>query len=387
MSHDHHHHELDLRSKESRKAAVVGAIVNLILAIVKITLGYVGKSHALLVDGIHSLSDLVSDAIVWYAATHAAEAPDKDHPYGHGRFETAATLALGAMLVLVAGGIIWDSVERLIADDTDQWLPTTIGLYAALFSIIANEALYWYTILIAKKINSSLLKANAWHHRSDAISSIVVLVGIGGSLLGFPWFDTVAAVIVGVMIAKIGWDLGWGSMQELVDSSLEEETVIEINHLIKAISGVQSVHMLRTRRLGHQAFADVHVQVAPRLSVSEGHLISVQVEEKIKSFVPEVVDVTVHIDPENDEDAPSCKDLPGRESALDVLAIQWKSVLPQLRHYEIVLHYLAGKIDIDIYLPQSEENDLNDFEKTKEELQAIINKQSNYGKVRLFKAF
>ncbi len=221
MGGHHQHQHLQERGAESRRVALVGALVNLLLAVVKISIGFSARSQALIVDGIHSLSDLLSDLLVWYAAGHAAHGPDEKHPYGHGRFETAATLALGGMLVLVSGGIIWDSVERLFVSE-ELWQPKPLALYAAGFSIVANEALFWYTLLVSRRINSDLLRANAWHHRTDAISSVVVLVGIGGALLGFVYLDLVAALIVGIMVAKIGWDLGWGAMQELVDASLDE---------------------------------------------------------------------------------------------------------------------------------------------------------------------
>lgn len=347
--HHHHHDHRMLRSKEMRKVTLVGAAVNLVLAVLKIVFGYMGRSHALIVDGIHSFSDLLSDVVVWYAATHAGHGPDEEHPYGHGRFETAATLGLGAMLVLVAGGIVWDSLERFFYSEP-LWEPTALALYVAIFSILANEGLFWYTFIVARRIKSDMLMANAWHHRSDAISSIVVVVGIGGSLLGYPWLDVVAALIVGLMVAKIGWDLGWNAMQELVDISLDQETVQKLKEVISGVDGVSSLHMLRTRRLGHEATADVHVQVAPWLSVSEGHMISIAVEEAIKSAVEQITDVTVHIDPEDDELAPTCNGLPLREEALAQLRDAWKDIshLPEERR--ILLHYLGGKIDVEVLL-------------------------------------
>ncbi len=349
----HHHHEhLQQRGKESRRVALVGALVNLLLAVVKISIGFSARSQALIVDGIHSLSDLLSDILVWYAASHASHGPDEQHPYGHGRFETAATLALGGMLVLVSGGIIWDSLERLFASD-EIWQPKPLALYAAGFSIVANEALFWYTLLVSRRINSELLRANAWHHRTDAISSVVVLVGIGGALLGYAYLDLVAALIVGIMVAKIGWNLGWGAMQELVDASLDEEVVEHIREIINDIHGVRSVHLLRTRRQGPEAMADVHVQVAPRISVSEGHIISIAVEERIKRNISEITDVTVHIDPEDDEHAPTCKNLPLRDEALAKLRKLWKDLDCLGQEQRIQLHYLSGKIQVEVFYPDS----------------------------------
>ncbi len=340
----------DLRRQASAKVAIVGALTNVVLCIAKIAAGTLGHSQALIVDGIHSLSDLLTDILVLVASHHASHGPDENHPYGHGRFETAATLALGAFLVLIAGGIMWDSAERLMRGGATQ-APENIALYAALFSILANEALYWYTILVARNIKSELLRANAWHHRSDAISSIVVLAGVGGAMLGVLWLDLVAALIVGFMVAKIGWDLGWGAMRELVDESLEEEKVGQIRNLITAIPGVSSLHMLRTRRQGHEAMVDVHVQVAPWISVSEGHMISIAVEEQIKANIEEISDVTVHIDPEDDETAPTCKGLPLREDAVKKLAEAWKDLDCPDWEERILLHYLGGKIDLEVFFP------------------------------------
>ena len=349
----HHKHEhLQERGAESRRVALVGAAVNALLAVVKISIGFTARSQALIVDGIHSLSDLLSDVLVWYASAHASHGPDEEHPYGHGRFETAATLALGGMLVLVAGGILWDSMERLFLSD-DIWQPEPLALYAAAFSIIANEALFWYTLLVSRRINSELLRANAWHHRTDAVSSVVVLVGIGGTLLGYVYLDLVAALIVGAMVAKIGWDLGWGAMRELVDAALDEDTVSQIRDIIGDINGVRSIHMLRTRRQGHEALADVHVQVAPWISVSEGHLISMEVENRIKQGIAEMTDVVVHIDPEDDELAPPCKGLPLRDQALQQLREAWQELGCLDQERRILLHYLSGKIRVEVFYPTS----------------------------------
>jgi len=344
--HHHGHAQVTGRTVETQRVAVVSALVNLLLAGVKLVVGSIANSAALVADGIHSLSDLLSDVLVWIAAHHSGHGPDEEHPYGHGRFETAATLGLGILLALVALGIVWDAVAG--AFHHRESLPGILAIYAALFSILANEGLYWYTLLVARRINSEMLRANAWHHRTDAISSIVVLIGVAGAMLGWPYLDSLAAVIVGVMVAKIAWDLGWEAMQELVDASLDEETVRAATRAIESVDGVRSIHMLRTRRHGHQAAADVHVQVAPRLSVSEGHMISQAVEDRLKESVESITDVTVHIDPEDDEQAPPCRGLPLRGEALQLLRASWPA-LPD--PHEIRLHYLSGRIDIELSLP------------------------------------
>jgi cation diffusion facilitator family transporter len=348
----HHHHghsHLSERTAATQRVAIVGALVNLVLSGVKLVVGSMANSAALIADGIHSVSDLLSDALVWVAAHHAGHEPDEEHPYGHGRFETAATLGLGILLVLVALGIVWDAVEG--AFHHQESVPGVLAIYAAVFSILANEGLYWYTLMVARRINSEMLRANAWHHRTDAISSIVVLIGVGGAILGWGYLDSLAAVIVGVMVAKIGWDLGWEAMQELVDASLDEETVCAATEAIESVDGVRSIHMLRTRRHGHQAAADVHVQVAPHLSVSEGHMISQAVEDLLKESVEAITDVTVHIDPEDDEQAPPCRGLPLRREALQRLYPLWPA-LPD--SHEVRLHYLSGRIDVELLLPLSE---------------------------------
>ncbi len=337
---------IEERTRASQRVTLVGAVVNLLLSVLKLVVGALAGSAALVADGIHSLSDLLSDALVWFAAHHAAQEPDEEHPYGHGRFETAATLGLGILLGLVALGIVWDAVLRVSKGDYPS--PGSLAVWAAAISILAKEALYWYTIVTARRVNSRMLAANAWHHRSDAISSIVVLLGILGAMAGWAYLDALAAVVVGAMVAKIGWDLGWEAMQELVDAALDPEQVRAAERAICSVDGVRSIHMLRTRRHGHQAAADVHVQVDPRLSVSEGHMISIAVEERLKEAVEAINDVTVHIDPENDEDGPPCCDLPLRSEALQLLRGHW----PELPDgHEIVLHYLSGRIDVDLELP------------------------------------
>lgn len=340
----------DQRYRVSRHSAVVGALVNSVLAVLKILFGWIGQSQSLVADGIHSLSDLLTDALVFFAAHHAKEEPDEEHPYGHGRFETVGTLVLGGILLTVGLGIMWDAGERLFNPE-ELKQPAIFTLYVAAFSILANEGLFFYTRHLANRINSDLLRANAWHHRSDSVSSIVVLVGIGGTLLGLPYLDAIAATLVGVMVMQIGWNLGWGAMQELADAGLEEEHLQDIRKFISGVSGVNSVHMLRTRKLGGHAMADVHVQVDPWLSVSEGHRIAEVVQYGLIAQVELLEDVTVHIDPEDDEEGPSCAGLPLREEAEDLLQSCWSHIACYDERRRLVLHYLSGRIDVDLFLP------------------------------------
>jgi cation diffusion facilitator family transporter len=373
------------RGRDTRRVSLVTGIVNLLLSIVQILVGLLANSAALIADGVHSASDLVSDIIVWFAARHAAQEPDRDHPYGHGRFETAATLALGILLIAVAAGIVWSGIERMLGGTLT--VPGEMALVVAAIGIVAKESLYWYTIAVARRIKSDLLRANAWHHRSDAISSIVVLIGVGGSLMGFAYMDTLAAVVVGLMVAKIGWDLGRNALLELVDTALDDDAVEQTRQLILGIDGVRGVHMLRTRRVGAEASVDVHVQVAPRLTVSEGHMISQAVEDTLVAADDDITDVTVHIDPEDDDDAPTCRGLPSRAEIRTVLDAALQAAgLPALQPHQVRLHYLGGKVDIELVLPLEDSVVPDDADSQRRELTAALANHPWFGRLQLLYA-
>ena len=371
------------RFQTTRKVTLVGAVINLVLAAGKILFGFVAQSQALIADGIHSLSDLFSDALVYYAASHARHGPDSDHPYGHGRFETAATLGLGVLLVLVAVGIGWDAVERLFTPEA-LWHPGVLALGVALFSILSNEWLYHYTVRAARRVKSDLLRANAWHHRSDAVSSIVVLIGVGGAMAGLPYLDAIGAILVAVMIAHIGWELGLPAFHELVDAGLNEERVRKIQETILAIGGVRAIHMLRTRSLGGRASVDVHVLVEPWLSVSEGHMISQKVMDSLMEKIDEVSDVTVHIDPEDDEIAASCSGLPLRDKAEQLLSERWNELEGAASRQRLLFHYLSGKVDVDVYYPFSAFRDEAAARRFQADLQERVDDLPQFGRVRLY---
>ncbi len=338
------------RYRATVRVTVIGAVVDLLLGVAKIVVGIIGHSQALVADGIHSLSDLLTDGFVLYAAKHANREADAEHPYGHGRIETLATQGLGVALIGVAIGIGIDAVRELI-HPTDSPVPGWIALAVATTSIFAKEAIYHYTMHIAKRHRSNMLRANAWHSRTDAISSIIVVIGVAGSMAGWVYLDSLAAVGVAVMIAKIGWDLAWNSMQELADRGLDPEEVEEIKGRIKAIDGVTALHLLRTRRMGPDVLVDVHIQVDPSLSVSEGHHISENVRNQLISSFEEIADVMVHIDPEDDErEAPSSR-LPLRQELVDQLMHDWQNIEGADQVTDINLHYLNGKVYVDLVLP------------------------------------
>ena len=339
------------RYQQTKKATLLGAFKNIILASSKIIFGITGNSHALLADGLHSLSDLLTDSLVLFASRIGHQEADSNHPYGHRRIETAASMFLALMLILTGLVIGYDAIQHLLSTELKQ-KPDFYVLIIAVLSILFNEILYQYTHRIGKKIKSDLLLANAWHHRSDAASSLVVLVGIAAALMGHYGWDLIAAAIVGVMIIKMGGELAWTSISELVDTGVEPEMLRVIEEAIAKTKGVLAIHQLRTRSMGGVIFVDVHILVDSKLSVSEGHYIAEKVHQNLVMAVEHVEDVTVHVDSEDDATVFRSLELPSREALLKTL--DWENYSEY-----IVLHYLEGKIYLDIFedtLPITQEN-------------------------------
>jgi cation diffusion facilitator family transporter len=357
------------RYSDIRRVTVIVALLNLVLGVMKVLAGWLFHSQSLLADGVHSLSDLATDAMVLFAAKHGSREADEEHPYGHGRIETLATVALGVALILVAIGIGWDAGARLFQPEA-LLHPGMGAIVVVLISIVAKEWSFHFTMRLAKRLNSPMLRANAWHHRSDSISSVVVLVGVVGTMAGLPYLDAVAAVVVAFMVARIGWELAWHSVHELVDTALEKERVEAIREEILAVDGVQAVHTLRTRRMGGGALVDVHVLVDPHLSVSEGHYISQAVHERLVREVDEVQDVLVHVDPEDDEVTAPTRGLPTRRQVLEWLRPRWATV-PGAQHIsQITLHYLDGRVAVELALPLASVDGLDDARRLADALAA-----------------
>ncbi|MBT6922440.1 MAG: cation transporter [Candidatus Ruthia sp.] len=374
--------DLQNRANASQKITVIGAIVDFALAVFKVVAGILGNSGALIADGIHSFSDLLSDGVVLYAAKHSAEEADDEHPYGHERFETVATLGLAIILAIVGAGIIFDAFERLF--NPSELSHNTLLLSAAALSIFSKEALYWYTLKVAKAYKSDMLKANAWHHRSDALSSIVVFIGILGSLNGYLYLDGAAAIVVGLMVIYIAWELGLGATKELVDSSIDADQVEKLRDSIGRISGVNSVHSLRTRKIGHTISCDVHVQVDPFLSVSEGHIISVSVERVAKECLEDLSDVTVHIDPEDDEMVAPYETLPERAEALGILTRALFNNKCDGEIERIQLHYLDSRIHVDFYLPLSCLESDQSSDEILAKLHTTVDALEGFGRIKVY---
>ena len=367
--------------KLKSRVTYIGALVNIFLTLIKIGFGIFGQSAALIADGIHSLSDLVSDFFVIIAIKLGSREADHDHPYGHRRFETMATVLLGAGLVVIAGGIGWDAAERLL-DPAKLLIPNKDTMGIAVVSILANEWLFHYTKRVGEATRSKLLLANAWHHRSDAFSSIVVLFGIGAVLIGYPFADAVAAVIVAIMIAKMGIGLVLESIYELVDSSLPEDFVREIRRIIKQTPGVRSIHLLRTRRMGEDAYVDTHIVVDARISVSEGHMIGDAVRDKLKAEFDDVVDVLVHIDPEDDE----FKDGNVKRLSRQDVQVYLDQYLAELIHTvdDFRIHYLEGRVEVEVVLPHAMFNQSEQVEWLKKQCAMIEKDVEMIEKVYVF---
>lgn len=371
-----------MRYRVIRRVTLIGSVIDLVLGVLKIIFGYFAHSQALVADGIHSLSDLVTDFMVLWAAKHASRGADEDHPYGHARIETMMTVALGGALIMVAIGIALDAGGRLFQPEF-LLQPGWPALLVAVLSIVLKEAIYHYTMYAARKYRSNLLRANAWHSRSDAISSIVVVFGVLGSMAGLEYLDAIAAVGVALMIAKIGWDFAWNSVRELVDTALDLERVETIRGSIKAVDGVRDLHLLRTRRMGADALVDVHIQVDPKVSVSEGHMISETVRSKLIEDFDEVADVLVHIDPENDESAQSCERLPMRDELLRKLKTYWREIPGSEQIKYITLHYLDGKVDMEIKIPMSAVTSLQESKQLAQALQDKARAMDEVGEIQV----
>ncbi|MGR8935057.1 MAG: cation diffusion facilitator family transporter [Gammaproteobacteria bacterium] len=363
------------------RVTAVSIVVNLCLAVLQMVVGWLGHSMALVADAIHTLSDMASDFFVLIAVKLGSRAADHDHPYGHRRFETIATVLLGSLLVAVAGLIAWKASQRIL-QPASLPVPSLDTLKVAALCILAKEWLYRYTKRIAKMIRSKLLLANAWHHRSDAFSSVVVLFGIGAAFYGYRFADAAAAAIVALMIAKMGVMLTLESLKQLVDTGLPDSVVNDIRTTILDTEGVQDIHHLRTRHMGDDALVDAHLVVDPRISVSEGHVIGDAVRAKLLHDFEDVSDVLVHIDPEDDAD----------KSELEA-ALTRQDIIVYLRHYlgdishrieDVNIHYLNGGVEVEVIVPQALLTHPHDIEAAKRRCQALEDDLETIEKVVLF---
>jgi len=281
--------------RATKRSTWVSVVVNLFLTMVQVVAGIFSGSQGLIADGIHSLSDLVADFVVLLAVHHGRKAPDGDHHYGHRRYENVASMILGGLLLAVGVGMIWSAMHKLQVPESIQTVHSA-ALWVVFGALVAKELLFRYMLAVANKVRSSLLVANAWHARSDAGSSLVVAIGIGGNLLGFKLLDPIAAVIVGFLVSAMGWRFFLDALHDLTDRAVAEEELEQIVADILATPGVLGLHDLKTRRTGDMIMIDVHLEMNGSVTVEEGHRIAVLARERVMAGHP-VLNMMTHVDP------------------------------------------------------------------------------------------
>ncbi len=357
-----------------------GLLVNLALGGLKVGVGLSAGSRALVADGVHSFSDLLTDILVLLGLKVGRAPSDPSHPYGHGRFESLGALAVGAILTVVAGGILLDALGDVFSGKTAT--PGTGALLVAILSLAVKEGLYQWTAKAARALKSELLLANAWHHRSDALSSLAVLAGLAGAKAGAPLLDPVAAILVALLVAHAAWGILRPALGKLTDEALPEE---EIQGLLKEaaqVEGVRDVHDLRARWMGGFLLVDLHVLVDPRLTVSEGHRVGEALKKALTGKVPHLAEVIVHVEPE--EHGAQFDLGPSREEVARILEGIF-SGREETQGWEILcLHYMNGKVSLDIILRFPPSWTLAQARRRAEEVEEEIKKALPVGVVRVF---
>ncbi|SAK41693.1 cation diffusion facilitator family transporter [Caballeronia calidae] len=341
------------KQEVARRTTWTSIALNSGLTAAQLIVGFTAHSQALIADGVHSLADLVSDFIVLIANRQAAAAPDVDHNYGHSRYETVASLFLGGLLIVVGAGMLWRAGERIV--NLQDIPPVKVGALAvAIIVLVSKEALFRYMLRAAERVRSAMLVANAWHARSDAASSLVVTLGIIGSLAGFRILDPIAAAVVGFLIGKMGWTFAWDALQDLSDRALDQATTDDLRGILLSTPGVREVHELRTRKMGDLAIVDAHILVDPLISVSEGHYIAESARANVLAD-SRVIDALIHVDPESDALNPLPGNFPLRSTVSD--AVRAAFAQQGLPVDTLNLHYLSSGFNVDVVLPASSAND------------------------------
>lgn len=290
---------MDITNKiqETREITIIGIAVNIALSFIKLVLGIVGYSQAVVADAVHSLSDVSTDIAILYGVKHWTKPPDEDHPYGHDSIETLVSFGIGGVLFAIAIGIAYNSIVTFNQKDLSH--PEWVAVVGAALSIISKEILYRKTLIVGKKIKSNAVIANAWHHRSDAFSSIPVTIAVIVAIVKPEWafLDHIGAFIVSIFIVYAAWKIVKPVIDEFIVTGLRQEEVAMIKAISLNTEGVKSVHALRTRKMGAGTFIDMHVLVDKNISVEEGHKISEEVKKNLFKKTPELLDVIVHLEP------------------------------------------------------------------------------------------
>ncbi len=357
----------DLTEKHALRVTWLGLFANLILAIAKGFIGTIAHSSALIADAGHSVSDLLSDSITLWAVHMAGVPKDKNHPYGHGKFETVGTFIVAIFLLLTGVGVAWHVLNKI---DTPE-VPGTAALWMAGIAICFKESLFHVTRMVGRRSGSRVLLANAWHHRSDAISSVAALVGIGGAQWGIPLMDPIAGVLVAGLIIKTGIDIGYESIRELTDETVEEEVISELGHILAEIDGVDHFHEMRARRMGPQLLVDLHIEVDSMMSISAAHQVAERVRLRILDELPAVNEVLVHVDAEDD----FVESKGGIEETKDIVLMRpqteiesdVKKILTEIPEIQgithIYCHYLNQELTVQVNILLDEEMQIRDAQK------------------------
>lgn len=369
------------KDNEAVKVILAGAALNMFLAAIKFVAGVAGRSTALVADSFHSLSDLLTDAVTLFTHQIGRMPKDKEHPYGHGRAETIGTTVIGGAIILAGLGLgyhVWEIIasgQRLV--------PGWVAAVAAVFSILSKETLFRYSRKIGEKVHSPSIIANAWHHRSDAFSSIASLIGILGAMYGYPLMDPIAAGVVALMVAKVGYGISANALRDLMDTSLGEEELKRITEIIQAIPGVKQFHDLRTRRIGGNILMDVHILVDPEISVTEGHNIAENVRLKLHDIYDNVQDILVHVDAEDDRYEIQPYPIT-REELKKLIAPIIASTSEAVRETQMRVHYLRGKIIVELFVQTDKNKTIEETQRTIKDLKTRLEALEKIDEARVY---
>jgi len=371
----------ELKKNPGTRIILIGALANLFLSVFKIAGGIVGRSTAMVADGIHSLSDLLTDVVVLFSHKIGQLPADENHPYGHGRAETIGATLVGAVIIVAGFGLAYRSWEIITTDAfrTPSWPAAA----AAVVSIAVNEILFRTTRSVGEATKSPSLVANAWHHRSDAISSIAALIGIGGAMVGYPIMDPIAAIFVSVMIVKVGYDIAFSGLSDLMDTALSEDETRRIATMINGLPGVVQTHNLRTRRIGGDVLMDVHILVDHEVSVTEGHQIAETVRRKLIRTMDDVQDVLVHVDTEDDAKFETIywANRSYLEQQVDPMIASMKDIQ---KRTHLRTHHHGGKTTLEVFIKMKAGLDLDEANTIMKELKEHLQTIEHVHEVRVF---
>jgi cation diffusion facilitator family transporter len=371
----------DLKNNSGVRIILIGALANLLLAALKIAGGIVGRSTAMVADGVHSLSDLLTDGVVLFTHKIGQLPADENHPYGHGRAETIGATLVGAVIIAAGFGLGYRSWE-IISTGAFQ-TPLIPAALAAVVSIVTNEILFRATRSVGEKTKSPSLVANAWHHRSDAISSVAALIGIGGAMAGYPIMDPIAAIVVSVMILKVGYNIAFKGLSDLMDTALSEEETRRIATRINEMPGVIQTHNLRTRQIGGEVLMDVHILVDHEASVTEGHQIAEGVRRELIREMDNIQDILVHVDTEDDAAFESIywANRSYLEKQVDPLIASMKDIQGRTH---LRAHHHGGKTTLEVFIKMKEGLDPDEAHSVMKELKEHLQTIEHVHEVRVF---